>query len=368
LREPVGVLVRVPRLIPLACLLAILASPPARAGVKGLLLVPEVIPSPAHPLSFLTPRPRRSVVYLADGEADLYRPRGLAPAPGVVLIHGANPGGKDDPRIVGLAEALARAGRRVLVPQLTLRLQRLDPNDPLRIREAVSFLAGRTPAKVGVLAFSYGAGLTLVALAEQPAIQAHVAFVATVGTYFSLFDLLQGATTGTVPYRGTTVAWQSDPQAPDLAAEQLEALLGPTDGAALAASLKRADPTGLAAGPRSVYDLLVNRDPARFNVLAGRLPTGLTDRLSALSPVGSIDRVTVPVLALHARTDQASPPTESRALIAALKGRVVTRFVIVGNLSHVTPTVSILRDIRDALRVGDFASAAMRAQEGWPRP
>src|SRR6267143_2989613 len=143
--------VRRPRLIPLACLLVIMASPPARAGVKGLLLVPEVIPSPAHPLSLITPSPRRSLVHLADGEADLYRPRalvGFAAAPGVVLIHGANPGGKDDPRIVGLAEALARAGRRVLVPQLTLRLQRLDPNDPLRIREAVSFLAGRTPAKV----------------------------------------------------------------------------------------------------------------------------------------------------------------------------------------------------------------------------
>ena len=357
-----------PRLIPLACLLLILASPPARAGVKGLLLVPEVIPSPAHPLSAITPSPRRSPVHLADGEADLYRPRGFAAPPGVVLIHGANPGGKDDPRIVGLAEALARTGRRVLVPQLSLRFQRLDLTDPVRIREAVSFLAGPARARVGVLAFSYGAGLTLVALADQPAIQAHVAFVATVGTYFSLFDLLQGATTGTVPYRGTTVRWQPDPQARGLAAEQLEAFLGPPDGDALAAALKIGDPTGLAPGPRSVYDLLANRDPTRFNVLARQLPGALADRLAALSPERSIDRVVGPVLALHARTDPAAPPTESRALIAALKGRVQTRLVIVGNFSHVTPTVSILRDLRDALRVGGFASTAMRAQEGWPRP
>ncbi|MEA2592981.1 MAG: hypothetical protein QOD62_2812, partial [Actinomycetota bacterium] len=41
---------------------------------------------------------------------------------------------------------------------------------------------------------------------------------------------------------------------------------------------------------------------------------------------------------------------------------------IVGDLSHVTPTASVLRDIRDALRVADFASTAIRAQEGWPRP
>jgi len=369
LREPDGVLtVRHPRLIPLACLLVIMASPPVRAGVKGLLLVPEVIPSPAHPLSLITPGPRRSLVHLADGEADLYRPRGFAAAPGVVLTHGANPGGKDDPRIVGLAEALARAGRRVLVPQLSLRFQRLDLTDPVRIREAVSFLAGPRRAKVGVLAFSYGAGLTLVALADQPAIQAHVAFVATVGTYFSLFDLLQGATTGTVPYQGTTVRWQPDPQARGLAAQQLEAFLGSIDGAALAASLKIGDPTGLAPGLRSVYDLLANRDPTRFKVLAGQLPGSLTDRLAALSPARSINRVVVPVLALHARTDPASPPTESSALIDALKGRVATRLVIVGNLAHVTPTVSILRDLSDALRVADFASTAMRAQEGWPRP
>ena len=34
---------RRPRLVPLVCLLVILASPPVRAGIKGLLLVPEVV-------------------------------------------------------------------------------------------------------------------------------------------------------------------------------------------------------------------------------------------------------------------------------------------------------------------------------------
>ena len=79
---------RRPRLVPLVCLLVVLASPPVRAGIKGLLLVPEVIPSPAHPLSLITPGPRRRLVHLADGEADLYRPRGFAAAPGVTVDMG----------------------------------------------------------------------------------------------------------------------------------------------------------------------------------------------------------------------------------------------------------------------------------------
>jgi pimeloyl-ACP methyl ester carboxylesterase len=357
---------RIPKLVPLACLLAILASPPVRGLLKGALLVPEVVPSPVHPLA-LVPRPHRREIRLAAGEADWYRPRGHAPAPGVVLVHGANPGGKDDPRIVGLAVALAREGRQVVVPQLGLREQRLDPADPERIREAVSLLAAASHRRVGVLAFSYGAGLTLVALAEQPAVQRRTAFVATVGTYFSLFDLLQGATTHTVPYRGGTVAWQPDPGALGLAAAQLAAFLGGADGAALTLAWERRDPTGLAPGPLAVYRLLANRDPARFEPLAAGLPPALGVLLGGLSPARSVDRLVVPVLALHARTDPASPPVESRLLVESLGGRVRTGLTIVGNLSHVSPTASVLGDVADAVRLAGFAGTALTFQEGWPR-
>ena len=355
------------RLVAAGLLVVIIASPPARSAIKGALVVPEVIPSPVHPLSWLTPGPTRTPVALPDGPADLYRPRGLAAAPAWVLVHGANPGGKDDPRVVELARALARDGRRVVVPQLGLRDQRLDPTDLLRIREAIQRVAG-PHNRVGILAFSYGAGLALVALAGEPALQHRVAFVATVGAYYSLLDLLQGATTGTVPFQGHTVVWHADPQAPGIAAEQLGTFLGGADGAALARAWRIRNPAGLAPAPESVYLLLANRDPSRFPALASALPPGLLDKLTALSPAQVIGQIVVPVFALHSRTDPASPPTESRLLVSALQPRVPTRLVLVGNLSHVTPVATLTGDIADAYRVAAFAGTALRAQEGWPRP
>jgi pimeloyl-ACP methyl ester carboxylesterase len=359
---------RVPKLLAAVFVLVALAAPPVRSFVKGALLVPEVIPSLVHPLSLITPRPHRNLVHLPGTDADLYRPRGFTAAPGIILVHGANPDGKDDSRIVRLAQSLARDGRRVLVPQLGLRNQRLDLADPGRIRDAVSYLAGVAPGRVGILAFSYGAGLTLVALAQQPEIQGRVAFVATVGTYYSLFDILQGVTTHTQQYADRITPWQPDPQALQIAAEQLADFLGGVDGQALTRAWNSRDPTGLGAGPRAAYELLANRDPARFATLAGQLPQGIQSLLRELSPATSLDRITVPVLALHARTDPASPPTESRLLVHFLPGRVKTRLVIVGNLSHVSPTVSVFGDVADAFRLAGFGQSALRAQEGWPRP
>ena len=356
-------------IVPALCVAAILASPPSRAALKGALLVPEVIASPIHPLSVLTPTPRRRSVRLAQGTADLYRPAGPATAPGLVLVPGGDPEGKDDPRIVHLAQSIARAGRQVLVPQLGLRTQRLDLGDPERVREAVTYLAAHSSGrKVGIFAISYGGGMALVAIEQQPAIQRQITFVATLGTYYRLLDLLQGATTHTVAYHGTTVAWQPDPSALGIAEEQLASLLGGADGAALAAGWAEQDPAGLAPGPRAAYDLLKNRDPGRFPSLAAGLPPGVQKALADFSPALSITEVDVAVFALHARTDPASPPTESRLLVEALAPRVPTRLMVVGNLSHASPIRSIVRDTGDAVRISEFATDLLTAQEGWPRP
>jgi pimeloyl-ACP methyl ester carboxylesterase len=344
--------------------LCVVLTPAVRARVKAVGLMAEVLPSPVHPLRWVTPEPRRSEIRLPQTRADLYQPRGLSRAPGLVLVHGANPEGKDDPRIRDLAAGFARAGRDVLVPQLELRRQRLDLGDLERIRSAVRWL-GRQ-GKVGVVGFSYGAALALVAIGETDKLQDHVAFIASFGTYFDLLHLLQGVTTGVVPSPAGPVAWHTEPGALDLAAEQLAGLLGGDDGTAFIRAWKDQNPEGLGPRPLSLYQLLSNREPARVPALAARIPEPIRDLLASLSPSRVASRIRFPVLALHSRDDPAAPPSESALLVEAVPNPG-NHFVEVGIFRHVTPTASPLRRLGDGLRLVRFAGLVLSAQEDVPR-
>lgn len=329
---------------------------------KAVLLLSEVLPSSVKPLTAITRAPAVETVDLRGGAADLYTPP-RARTPGIVLVHGANPGGKNDPRVKEMGSALARLGRTVLVPALALAEQRFDPADTARIRSAISHLAGRTGRPVVVLAFSFGAGFTLVALEEQPQVQRRVRLVATVGAYFDLVHLLQGVTTGRVDYGDRIVAWRPSPEAPRVVAEVLADFLVPEERDALLQALEARDPRELSADPRAVYNLLVNRDPGRTRELVGSLPSRIATIIEELSPAGRIERVTVPVYALHSREDPTSPASESEELIRAVRPPARTRLAVVGLLRHVTPTATPGRWIKDGVRIVGFGAAVLRAQE-----
>lgn len=349
----------------LLLLAVVMASPPAKSGWKAVLLVLDALPSPVRPLAWMTPEPRGQEIRLVSTDADLYTPRGLTTPPGIVMIHGANPEGKDDPRVRNLALSIARTGRRVLVPNLSLRNEVLDLADKSRIREALQFFVDRKDT--GVIAFSYGAGLTLVTLAGDQDLQDRVRFVATVGTYFDLTHVIQGITTGTAPYRGENVPWTTVAGARDLLAGQLSGFIGAERGDRLAAAWRRKDPSGLEDELFAVYELLENRDPSRARDLAEALPADLLSLLKSLSPSNVTDRIHIPVFSMHAVDDPAAPPSESRLLIEAIESRVRAEFIQVGILRHVDPIASPLSRIGEARKINRFARLILSPQEGWPR-
>lgn len=338
------------------------ATPSIRSTGKALLLLSEVLESPIKPLRW-APEPKFSKVTLKDGTADLYESKpGM---PGVVLVHGVAPGGPADPRIKGMAIALNRLGRTVLAPSLVLGEQKLDRQDPARIRQAIEYLSDKTGEKVAVLAFSFGAAFTLVALEEDPEIQEKVLEVATVGTYFDLVHLLQGVTAGRVSAPGGgTDEWRPDPRAGKAVTEFLANYLEKPEREALIEAYEDRSPGDLGPQPRAIYDLMANTDPARTRELVDKLPVGLGALMADLSPADGIEKITVPVRAMHSRQDPASPPSESELLVKSLRSPAVGRLTKVGSFRHVTPAkgVGLLKDAGPLI---GFTANVLQVQERW---
>jgi hypothetical protein len=151
-------------------------------------------------------------------------------------------------------------------------------------------------------------------------------------------------------------------------AEQVAHLLGPGEGDALRAAWARRDGEGLDGDARAAYELLVNGDPARFAGLYAALPERVRGTASRLSPSTVVARVAVPVHALHSLDDGASPASESRLMVGALRGRgAQATLTEVGILRHATPSRSPFTRVGEFLRVVRYIARLLRAQEGWPR-
>ena len=152
----------------------------------------------------VTQAPRRqSVAFNVNGRVntgDLYLPMGAEPAAGIVLVPGAVPQGKDDPRLVAFAITLARARFAVLAPELSgVRELRVRPSDAREVADAFAWLASRPDlapgGRAGIVAFSYAVGPAVLA-ALEPDIRERVRFIVAVGGYYNLFRTVRFFTTG----------------------------------------------------------------------------------------------------------------------------------------------------------------------------
>lgn len=347
-------------LLALALLTAALI-PAVKSTTKAALLLEDML-SPVRLLRAL-PEPRVSTVDLPDGSALLYE--GRSRMPGVVLVHGAAPGGPTDARVVQLCRAFNRLGRTVLAPSLGLGEMRLDLTDTARIRQAIEHLYEMTGDKVALVTFSFGSGYSLVALQEDPAIQDKIVELTTVGTYFDLVHLLQGVTAGEVDAPGgITDEWSPDPRAGRMVTEFLAGHLGLEAEEALLEAYDRREPDMLDLPARAIYELMVNTDPQRTRELVDALPGGVAEQIARLSPATRMDLIRIPVQAMHSRQDPAAPPSESRLLMDALEPPATGRLTLVGSFRHVTPGVG--RELlTDAGPLVGFVSRVIGSQERW---
>jgi len=255
----------------------------------------------------------------------------------LILVKGVEVTGRRDPVLVAFAESLARAGFVVLAPeQLGNAAYRLVDRDPDALVAGFEFLTRRPevdPKRIAFVGVSTGGSLSLVAAAD-PRIAGDVAFVATIGSYYSLATLLQAATTGTIledgglrPFtphryvwgvaRNTLVSHLPDPDDQRLLYDLFPGRSPEPDPDALA----RIDLDDLSASGRAVFELFVNRDPRQASYRIRRMEAHLPLSLDALSPVGVADGIQTQVRMLHDLGDTYIPSSESERLLRRLGPR-----------------------------------------------
>jgi hypothetical protein len=206
---------------------------------------------------------------------------------GIMLVPGVVAKGKDDPRLVALAQTLARLRFAVFVPDLKgLRQLRVRASDVREVADGFRYLVSRTdlvsPGRVGIAGFSYGAAPVVLAALETD-IRDQVTFIVTLGGFHDAQSITTYFTTGY--YRDeTTGEWRHLEQSlygvlvfaqsyVGLAtrAEDRERLTRYIDELAAErgiATMKMLP--GLAPDAQALQALLINRDPERVPAYASR--------------------------------------------------------------------------------------------------
>lgn len=313
-----------------------------RAIDAALLLGDTLAGNQPSLLKRLTARPDRQGVVIGGTAADLYLPAEKARA-GLVLVPGADRAGKDHPRLVALAETLARLRFLVVVPDIAnLRRLELSGADRRPIALAAHWLATeRHLARIGVMAVSYAVLPAVHAALDEPA----VTFVLGIGGAFDLSATATFFTTGA--YRdGPGQDWmQAIPNAYGkwvFVRSNLSRLENSADRAALDGIARRrmADESAviddlralLKPQGRAVMALLDNTDPARVPALLAALPPAIKAEIAQLDLAPrDLSPLAARLILVHGQDDRIIPWTES----AALARRVPhAELFVPANLAH----------------------------------
>ena len=302
--------------------------------------------------------------------ADLYVVPDTRPRAGLLITHGVLETGKDDPRLVALANEMAACGFAVLVPELDgLKSLRLEMEESDDIAAAFRFLLSRDEVdetRAGLFGISFAAGPTVKA-ATDPSIRKRVKFVVSFGGYYDTVNIIRYLTTGRDEYRGHRHVEPPEIYARyvfvknllvHLTAEEdrmvLSGLLDAMEREA-ASGAKRWEgeapeisPDRLTETGRAVYELIRNQDPDRVQTLMEATEPAVRDYLESLSVRRVAPHVTAPVLIGHGDTDPLIPSTESLRLADALPDPSRVHVAILKVVSHVDTRLSV-RSIREFL-------------------
>ena len=329
-------------------------TPEGRLAWRTVLFIPQVVGTlPVNPQPWVMGTPTRDEVFheisTGRGSADLYAPAGDGVHSAVLLFLGVNPAGRDDPRVVGLAEGLARSGAVVLIPwsegMTSQRVTAGEVDDLVRWFEFLLEHQRVDPERAGVGGFCVGASLVAVA-ASDARIRDDVQFVNFFAGYYDARDLIAAVLSNSRYYDGDVRPWTpADLSKRVVTAQLIEEMENPAEIEVLTGMyvtkdtfIDRAELSRLSEEAQITSRLLsgVNTEEARE--LIEMLPPSTLNSLASISPSSSIEGLRARVLIMHDREDNLVPAAESRRLADALAERGDFTHTEFSLFQHLDPT------------------------------
>ena len=332
--------------------LFVILTPQGRAGWNTALFVSQTLETPIKPQSWFTDDSLRQEVYYrtpgGTAAADIYRLADGKPRAAVLLSLGANENGRDDPNVVNLGHALARAGYVAMFhwsPLMGLDAN-IDPDEPEKLVWGFQYLEGRgyvDRERVGLGGFCVGASLALVAAADSR-IRDRVHFVNAFGPFFDAESLLLQTASREVVYESESASWEPDPLTLRVFASELIETLGDSADAHVLTRHyledQKATPAELAAlspAGNTVVQLLDGVKTHEAETLYSTLPPRFQADLARISPSTHVGGLRARLLVMHDRYDQLVPSAESRRLVKATQDRLDVRYTEFVGFDHLLP-------------------------------
>ena len=339
---------------------------PATTAIHTAAFASQVLPSPVKFQPWLAAEPEHREISFrrddgGDGQADVYAiPDGKRRA-GLLVFLGANAAGADDPEVINLGKALARAGFAVMYywsPTMGEKAQ-VDAGEIANLVAAFQHLREEEyvdPQRVGLAGFSVGASFALVAAAD-PRIADNIAFVNAFGGYYDTADLMVQIAAGRAMDDGAERLWEADRLTRRVYNNMLIDSIDDPKHQEMAWAI--AEGSNYQAG-----DSLPQSTAAAFAMLAGvdyigvarwwydQLSVDFRDQVDSISPSKHVTQwsSSTAMRVMHDVGDPLIPVGESRRLVDALRQQradVTVHYTETDIFRHVRPDAN--RDLKSLL-------------------
>jgi pimeloyl-ACP methyl ester carboxylesterase len=327
---------------------------PARAALALEIMDELREPGPHSWLERTTGAPRRRATALESRAgrfpADVYEPTSARDRAPLLLIPGMVPEGKDDDRVAPFASAMARAGFRVVVPDLpsfrSLVVQRANETELSAAIEALCARPDLAPrGRCGVFGVSYAGGIAVLSLLD-PAVRPRVPFLVTMGAYADLDSVLAFLVTGRTFVRGRSHGVEPDQYSQYVFVRTFEQFLPLARDRRLLEEITARrwnDPSApiadladsLSPAGRLPYELFATASPARVKWLAA-LPDTMRRLMARLSPARrDLSPLRMRLFLAHSWDDGTMPVGESWRLARLARRHSTVHLVLLHTVGHV---------------------------------